>query len=48
MSNLGLHAAMAEHGIHVVETEVGDRYVLEAMRARRVLASAASSPATSS
>jgi len=33
MSNLGLRLAMAEHGITVHETAVGDRYVLEAMRA---------------
>ncbi|MFT4030196.1 MAG: phosphoglucosamine mutase [Protaetiibacter sp.] len=31
MSNLGLRVAMAEHGIRLVETAVGDRYVLEAM-----------------
>jgi phosphoglucosamine mutase len=31
MSNLGLHRAMAEHGIHVEQTAVGDRYVLERM-----------------
>lgn len=31
MSNLGLRRAMAERGIDVVETKVGDRYVLEAM-----------------
>ncbi|MCJ1706434.1 phosphoglucosamine mutase [Microbacterium sp. VKM Ac-2923] len=31
MSNLGLHRAMAEHGIRVLQTGVGDRYVLEAM-----------------
>ena len=31
MSNLGLHRAMADHGITVVQTGVGDRYVLEAM-----------------
>ncbi|WP_125131182.1 phosphoglucosamine mutase [Microbacterium sp. 10M-3C3] len=31
MSNLGLHRAMADHGIRVVQTAVGDRYVLEAM-----------------
>lgn len=33
MTNLGFHRAMAAHGIQVVETAVGDRYVLEAMRA---------------
>src|SRR5690554_634553 len=32
MSNLGLRLAMAEQGITVHETGVGDRYVLEAMR----------------
>ena len=31
MSNLGLHRAMADNGITVVQTGVGDRYVLEAM-----------------
>ena len=31
MSNLGLHRAMDEHGIHVETTGVGDRYVLERM-----------------
>ncbi|MDU0366280.1 phosphoglucosamine mutase [Microbacterium sp. NPDC089180] len=31
MSNLGLHRAMQEHGIRVLQTAVGDRYVLEAM-----------------
>lgn len=31
MSNLGLHRAMAEHGITVERTAVGDRYVLERM-----------------
>ena len=31
MSNLGLHRAMEEHGIRVLQTAVGDRYVLEAM-----------------
>lgn len=29
MSNLGLHRAMADHGISVITTAVGDRYVLE-------------------
>jgi phosphoglucosamine mutase len=33
MSNLGLKLAMREAGIAMVETAVGDRYVLEAMRA---------------
>ena len=33
MSNLGLRIAMAERGITLHETAVGDRYVLEAMRA---------------
>jgi phosphoglucosamine mutase len=33
MANLGFKRAMAAHGIDVVETAVGDRYVLEAMRA---------------
>jgi len=32
MSNLGLRLAMKTHGIDIVETRVGDRYVLEAMR----------------
>jgi phosphoglucosamine mutase len=31
MSNLGLHALMRDHGIRVVTTDVGDRYVLEAL-----------------
>ena len=33
MTNLGLHRLMKEHGIRVVTTPVGDRYVLEALRA---------------
>ena len=33
MSNLGFRKAMAERGIAVAETAVGDRYVLERMRA---------------
>jgi phosphoglucosamine mutase len=33
MSNLGFHRLMEEHGIRVVTTDVGDRYVLEALRA---------------
>ena len=31
MTNLGFRLAMAEHGIKCVETQVGDRYVLEAL-----------------
>jgi phosphoglucosamine mutase len=31
MSNLGFHRLMAEHGISVEATKVGDRYVLEAL-----------------
>jgi len=34
MSNLGLHAALQESGIRVVETKVGDRYVLEELLRR--------------
>lgn len=34
MANLGLQRAMTEAGINVVQTAVGDRYVLEAMRER--------------
>jgi phosphoglucosamine mutase len=34
MSNLGFHRAMRELGIQTASTEVGDRYVLEEMRAR--------------
>ncbi|MBS2964524.1 phosphoglucosamine mutase [Actinocrinis puniceicyclus] len=33
MANLGFKIAMEREGVHVVETAVGDRYVLEAMRA---------------
>src|SRR4029450_8346397 len=32
MTNLGFHQLMGEHGIHVVTTDVGDRYVLQALR----------------
>jgi len=31
MSNLGFHRLMAEHGISVKQTKVGDRYVLEGL-----------------
>lgn len=31
MSNLGLKRAMADHGVRLIETKVGDRYVLEAL-----------------
>jgi phosphoglucosamine mutase len=34
MTNLGFRLAMAERGIEVVETQVGDRYVLEALESR--------------
>jgi phosphoglucosamine mutase len=37
MSNLGFRRAMISEGIDVVETKVGDRYVLEAMQARRAI-----------
>jgi phosphoglucosamine mutase len=33
MTNLGFHELMNEHGIQVQTTDVGDRYVLEALRA---------------
>ena len=36
MSNLGLRRAMADRGIRVVETKVGDRYVLEALAAEHL------------
>jgi phosphoglucosamine mutase len=32
MTNLGFHRLMGEHGIRVVTTDVGDRYLLEALR----------------
>jgi phosphoglucosamine mutase len=32
MTNLGFHRLMEEHDIRVVTTDVGDRYVLEALR----------------
>ncbi len=34
MTNYGFHAAMREHGVEVSITQVGDRYVLEELRAR--------------
>jgi phosphoglucosamine mutase len=33
MTNLGFRQAMAAEGVHVVDTSVGDRYVLDAMEA---------------
>lgn len=33
MTNLGFHRLMEEHGIQVLTTDVGDRYVLEALKA---------------
>ena len=32
MTNLGFHRLMGEHGIRVETTDVGDRYVVEALR----------------
>jgi len=32
MANMGLHRLLAENGVRVVTTDVGDRYVLEALR----------------
>jgi phosphoglucosamine mutase len=37
MTNLGFKRAMATHGVAVAETPVGDRYVLEEMRARNLV-----------
>ncbi|MFQ5555264.1 MAG: phosphoglucosamine mutase [Acidimicrobiia bacterium] len=37
MSNLGFRTAMAELGVEVLETRVGDRYVLEEMRSSRAV-----------
>jgi phosphoglucosamine mutase len=37
MANLGLHRLMDERGIRVVVTDVGDRYVLEALRREGLL-----------
>jgi phosphoglucosamine mutase len=34
MTNYGFHTAMAEHGIEVATTAVGDRYVLDELRTR--------------
>ncbi|MET0854851.1 MAG: phosphoglucosamine mutase [Microterricola sp.] len=36
MSNLGLRKAMAENGIRMIETRVGDRYVLEELNADKL------------
>jgi phosphoglucosamine mutase len=35
MTNLGFHRLMEERGVRVVETDVGDRYVAEALRRER-------------
>jgi phosphoglucosamine mutase len=35
-SNLGLYKAMAERGIEVVQSEVGDKYILELLNERRL------------
>lgn len=35
MSNLGFRKSMVEAGIEMVETKVGDRYVMEALQARK-------------
>ena len=32
MTNLGFHRLMGDHGVRVLTTDVGDRYVLEALR----------------
>jgi phosphoglucosamine mutase len=32
MTNLGFHRLMADHGVRVITTDVGDRHVLEALR----------------
>ncbi len=32
MSNMGFHRLMDEHGVRVLVTDVGDRYVLEALK----------------
>jgi phosphoglucosamine mutase len=37
MTNLGFHRLMQERGIRVITTDVGDRYVLEALRRERGL-----------
>jgi phosphoglucosamine mutase len=37
MTNLGFHRLMADKGIRVVTTDVGDRYVLEALRREDVI-----------
>jgi phosphoglucosamine mutase len=37
MSNLGFRKSMAEAGIDLIETKVGDRYVMEAMRDHKAI-----------
>ena len=46
MSNVGLERAVARWGVRVLRTRVGDRYVVEEMRAGRATTWAASSPDT--
>src|SRR5205085_10099345 len=36
MSNIGLSLAMRDNGIEVIQTRVGDRYVLEELTAKRL------------
>ncbi|MBA2361333.1 MAG: phosphoglucosamine mutase [Actinobacteria bacterium] len=37
MTNLGFHRLMADHGIRVVTTSVGDRYVIEALQQEKAI-----------
>ncbi len=37
MSNLGLHKSLREYGIEVISTQVGDKYVLDAIEANNLL-----------
>ena len=47
MSNLGLRLAMKQAGIRLIETKVGDRYVLEELQRGRAAPWAASRAGTS-